>query len=195
MDIQEVCLKREISLANGTNDREAHPKFWIAALVQMNYEKKAETKLNNLGFETYLPIQKEERQWSDRRKIIDRIVIPMVVFIRVKQNEDRIIRNYSFIRKLLTMPGSAQVATPIPDEQIENLKFLLSNAETPVSIVSNLKVGDIVRIARGVLKGYEGFLCMLNDSHRAVAIRINGLGYACVTISRDDLECLGEDNE
>ena len=28
------------SVANGTTDREAYPKHWIAALVQMNTEKK-----------------------------------------------------------------------------------------------------------------------------------------------------------
>ncbi len=182
------CLKMKKTFVDGTDDSEACTKHWIAALVQINCEKKAEAKLNNLGFETYLPIQKEERQWSDRRKVIDRIVIPMVVFIRVEQNEVRTIRNYSFIHKLLTIPGSTQVATPIPDEQIENLRFLLSNAEATVSIVSNLEIGSKVRIIRGALKGCEGLLCMLNDDHKAVALRINGLGYACVTVSCDDLE-------
>ena len=185
-----VICSEELSFVNGTNEREAHPKFWIAALVQMNCEKKVAAKLDKLGIENYVAIQKEERQWSDRKKVIDRIVIPMVVFIRVKQNEDSIIRNYSFIHKLFTMPGSTQVATPIPDKQIENLKFLLSNSETPVSIVSNLEVGDMVRITRGALKGYVGLLCGLNDNHKAVAVRINGLGYACVTVSCNDIECI-----
>ncbi len=192
MDSHKTGLpkKDSESFVNGTNDREAQPKFWIAALVQMNCERKAEVKLNKLGFETYLPIQKEERQWSDRKKIIERIVIPMVVFIRVKQNEDRIIRNYSFIHKLLTLPGTKGISSPIPEEQIENLKYLLFNAETSVSIVSNLEVGGMVRITKGALKGYEGLLCMLNDNNKAVAIRINGLGYACVTISCDDIESM-----
>ncbi len=190
MGAPNVCQETKDSFVNGTNDREAHPRVWIAALVQMNCEKKAVDKLNKLGFETYLPIQKEKHKWSDRIKIIDRIAIPMIIFVRIKPNEDRIIRNYSFIHKLLTMPGSTQVATPIPDKQIENLKFLLSNSETPVSIVSNLEVGDMVRISRGALKGYVGLLCRLNDNHKAVAIRINGLGYACVTVSCDDLESI-----
>lgn len=190
MGTDNLFQKVEKSFVNGTNDREACPKRWIAVLVQKNCEKKAEAKLNNLGFETYLPIQKEERQWSDRRKVIDRIVIPMVVFVRVEQNEIRTIRNYSFIHKLLTIPGSTQVATPIPDEQIENLKYLLSNAETSVSIVPYLRIGGKVRIIRGALKGYEGLLCMLNENHKTVAIRINGLGYAYVTVSCDDLESI-----
>lgn len=187
MNVQNVCQKKENPLANGTNEGEARSKFWIAALVQMNCEKKAEEKLNKLGFETFLPIQKEERQWSDRKKTIDRIVIPMVIFIRVSQKEDVIIRNYSFIYKLLTLPGSEAIATPIPDEQIEKFRFMLSHAESEVTIVSNLKVGDTVRIIRGNLKGFEGQLSMIEEKKPIVAIRINGLGYACVKIAKSDV--------
>ena len=51
----------ELSFVNGTNDREAHSKFWIAALVN---------RLNKLGFETYFPYPKEKHQWSDCGKAI-----------------------------------------------------------------------------------------------------------------------------
>ncbi len=183
----KVCQKDLDSFANGTNDREARSKFWIAALVQMNCEKRAEDKLNKLGFETYLPIQKEERQWSDRKKIIDRIVIPMVVFVRVAPKEDVIIRNCSFIHKLLTLPGAKEISSPIPDEQIEKLRYLLAKAEAEVTVVSELKVGDVVKITRGALKGFEGQLCMIEENKPMVAVRINGLGYACVRISRDEI--------
>lgn len=182
MNFDASVFNSDKSFVNGTNDREAHTKFWIAALVQMNCEKKSEAKLNNLGFETYLPIQKEERQWSDRKKIIDRIVIPMVIFIRIKPNEDRIVRSYSFIHKLLTFPGSKEISTPIPDEQIDSLKFLLSNAESEVTIVSDINVGDEVRITKGTLKGLKGTLCMMNAKTPKVAIRIDCLGYASVSI-------------
>lgn len=40
MCVQDVYHKGEESFANGTNDREACPKRWIAVLVQMNCEKK-----------------------------------------------------------------------------------------------------------------------------------------------------------
>lgn len=168
---------------NGTDDCEAHPKYWIAALVQMNCEKRVEVKLNKLGFETYLPVQREEHQWSDRKKTIERRVIPMIVFVRIDRKDAEYVRNLSFVHKLITYPGSKDVATPIPDEQINNLKFLLSNAESEVSIVSNMKIGDKVRIIRGTLKGLIGTLFMMNGKTPKVAIRINGLGYASVSIS------------
>ena len=68
MNTQEVYPKVEKSFVNGTNDREACPKRWIAVLVQMNCEKKTSTLLNKAGYETYIPTQQEIHQWSDRKK-------------------------------------------------------------------------------------------------------------------------------
>ncbi len=59
------------SLANRANDRNAHPKCWVAALVQMNCERKAASKLDKAGITNYAPIQQEEHQWSECKKKIN----------------------------------------------------------------------------------------------------------------------------
>lgn len=178
----------QITFVNGTNDGEAYPKRWVAVLVQMNCEKKVAAKLDKMGIANYVPIQQEEHQWSDRKKRIDRIVIPMVIFVRLAQNEEDKFRRLSFILKFISYPGSKELATPIPDEQIEKLKFLLHNADAKVSIVENLKVGDKVRFVRGPMKGFEGRLSHIEENKPIVAIRIDGLGYACVSVNKVDLE-------
>ena len=182
--------KDKSSLVNGTNDREARPKRWVAALVQMNCEKKVATKLDKLGIENYVAIQTEEHQWSDRKKKINRVVIPMVIFIRLVKDEEDKFRRLSFILKFITYPGSKELATPIPDEQIDKLKFLLHNADAKVSIVENLKVGDKVRLVRGPMKGLEGELSYIEENKPIVAIRIDGLGYACVSVDKINLEVI-----
>lgn len=178
------------SFVNGTNDGEAYPKRWVAALVQMNCERKVAAKLDKMGIENYVPIQSEEHQWSDRKKKIDRVVIPMVVFVRLAQEEEDEFRRFSFIHKFITYPGSKELATPIPDEQIERLKFLLQNADAKVSIVENLKVGDRVRLVRGPMKGLDGELCYMEENKPIVAIRIDGLGCACVSVERMNVELM-----
>ena len=188
--VESENRKGKGSLVNGTNDREAYPKRWVAALVHSNCEKKVATKLEKLGIENYVAIQTEEHQWSDRKKKIDRIVIPMVVFVRLAKNEEDEFRRLPFIMKFITYPGAEELATPIPDEQIEKLKFLLHNADVKVSIVENLKVGDRVRLVRGPMKGLEGELSYIEDNKPIVAIRIDGLGYACVSVEKNNLEVI-----
>ena len=173
-----------------TTDREAHPVRWVAALVQMCTEKKVGDRLKKLGIENYVPNQTEIHQWSDRKKKIERVVIPMVVFVRADETTERTLRMQSFIRKILTYPGQTAAAV-IPDDQIERLKFMLKQADSPVELrEQHLQVGDRVRIVRGALQGLEGELCKSVPGKSMVAIRIDGLGYACVSVSVGDLEVI-----
>lgn len=85
----------------------SNTKHWVAALVQMNTEKKVSSLLSNLGYTNYVPTQTEIRQWSDRKKKIEKIVIPMVVFISVDKEEEKKLRKYpTFIN-----------SSPIPDKK------------------------------------------------------------------------------
>ncbi len=181
------CAKSPV---NETSDREAYSKRWMAALVQMNCEKKAATKLAKLGITNYVPVQQEEYQWSDRRKKTDRVVIPMVIFVRLAPDEEDAFRRLSFILKFITYPGSKGLSTPIPDEQIERLKFLLHNADAKVTIEENLQVGNKVRLVRGSMKGLEGEISHIEANKPVVAIRIDGLGYACVSVKKVNLELI-----
>ena len=184
--VEDENRKWKESLVNGTNDREAYPKRWIAVLVQVNCEKRTATRLGKVGYETYIPTQQEIHQWSDRKKKVERLIMPMVVFVRATVREEEWIRDQSYIYKLLALPGSDEdkkrFATPIPDNQIERFRFLLENAETEVSIVSNFNVGDSVRVTSGPLKGLEGVVCENDEKSSIVGIQIDGLGYACVKI-------------
>lgn len=178
----------EVTFADGTNDGEAVPKRWIAALVKMNCEKQVSNKLAKLGYDTYVPTQKEIHQWSDRKKRIDRIVIPMVVFVRLAKNEEDEFRRLPFIIRFITYPGAKELATPIPDEQIEKLKFLLEHSEFPVSFRNHIEIGDVVRIIAGPLKGVMGYCCGLNQSE--VALKLELLGYATTHVPIINIEII-----
>lgn len=39
MKVESEICKPKVSFVDGTNDREAYPKRWVAALVQVNCEK------------------------------------------------------------------------------------------------------------------------------------------------------------
>lgn len=182
------------TFANGTNDREAYPKRWIAVLVQVNCERSTAKKLSNAGFETYVPAQQEIHLWSDRKKKVDRILIPMTIFVKATIDEERWLREQTFILKLLALPGSDEnkrgYASPIPDEQIDNLKFLLEHAEDTVSMEKTINVGDTVSVVGGPLRGIKAIVSETSEKCSIVAIQITGLGYACIKIDKKYLESL-----
>ena len=172
---------------NGTDEREARPKRWLGALVQVRSEKAVGEKLTRMGIENYVATQWEIHQWSDRKKKVERVVIPMVVFGHADVKTERRLRTYTYIYKLVSYPGRYDAAV-IPDAQIERLKYMLHHAETTVEMMDqSFEVGDTVHIARGPLKGLQGELCYIDPDKPKVAIRIECLGYACVNISKNDI--------
>lgn len=176
------------STVNGTDERVAHPKHWVAALVQIRSEKTVGKKLQALGIENFVPSQLEIHQWSDRRKKVERVVIPMIVFIHTEKDEIKKLVHHSFIHKLLTYPGQKEPAI-IPDNQIEYLKYMLGQSDTKVEITDRVfKTGDRVRITRGPLKNLEGELCKVESGKSMVSVQIDCLGFACVSVEIEELE-------
>ena len=177
-----------ISTVDVTDDRGAYPKHWVAALVQVRSEKSVGKKLQDMGIENYVPTQIEIHQWSDRKKKVERVVIPMIVFIRAEEKVIKEVAYHSCIHKLVTAPGQRTPAI-IPDAQIENLKFMLGQAEAQVEVKDRVfRTGDHVRVVRGPLKDLEGELCKVETEKPMVAVQIDCLGYACISIDKADLE-------
>ena len=79
--IQENLGVIEGTTAIGADGREALSKRWVAALVQVRNEKAVGKKLTDLKIENYVATQWEIHQWSDRKKKVEQVVIPMIVFI------------------------------------------------------------------------------------------------------------------
>ena len=47
-------------------------KKWIALYTKPRHEKVVQEELNQKGFQTYLPLLKERRRWSDRIHIFNK---------------------------------------------------------------------------------------------------------------------------
>lgn len=178
----------EKTFANVTSDREARPKPWKAILVQMYTEKQTGKKLDKLGVENYVPTQTEIHQWSDRKKKIERIVIPMVVFVKADEGMEKRLRTYSYIYRFISYPGQKEAAI-IPDEQIEKLKFMLDNADSTVKVSDSIyEIGEEIEIMRGPLKGLYGELCYFEKDKPMIGVCLELLGYACVSVNKNDVK-------
>lgn len=171
-----------------TDDREACSKFWIAAYTRPRSEKKAALELRKNGIETYVPIQKQLRTWSDRRKFVEIPVIPMIIFAKISEEDIQIIRVHSLIIRIISQPG-IKVPAHIPTDQIDKLKYMLGQSEIAVSFENGyFKSDDIVTIARGSLIGLIGQVKDVKDDMTEVWVSIDLLGGTIVKIKSTELE-------
>mgnify|MGYP002561167071 CR=1 FL=1 len=183
-------------------------KSWLAAYVRLHHEKKTRDRLTAMGIECFLPIQEEIHQWSDRRKKVERVVIPMMIFVRVSDEERGLPLTLSAISRYMVLRGES-VPAVIPDRQMEKFKFMLDYSEEAVELCTTpLAVGEQVRVIKGPLAGLEGELgvklfarmkkgVVLTDNGRElvtvdgkskVVVRLDMLGCAQVDMSAGFVE-------
>lgn len=172
-------------------------KHWFVAIVNNNSEKTYGEKLSKLGYESYVPIQRETHHWRNGKvKTIDRVVLPTIVFVRATELERRKeVVTLPFIKRFMLDKAlkvnehySAPIAI-IPDNQIEQLRFMLENSAAPVSIEAMpLHLGDKVRVIKGSLLGLEGNIIRCNDGETCIVIQLDCFGCAKMKVSLGDVE-------
>lgn len=168
----------------------AHSKRWLVAIVRICHEKKTSERLTKMGIENFLPIQQEVHQWSDRRKIVDRVLIPMMIFVHVDSHEQKEVLTLSSISRYMVLRGESTPAV-IPDQQMLRFKFMLDYSDETISMnTSPLAPGEKIRVIKGPLAGLEGELVNVNGKSK-VAVRLTMLGCACVDIPVGCVEPVG----
>lgn len=166
---------------------------WYVAIVNHNSEKTVANRLSAIGYTTYVASQPEMRIWANgRRKLIDRVVIPSMVFINCTEQERLHAVNLPFIFRFLSdrAAGPRTVAT-IPDAQIDTLRFMLGNSDNPVDLQPRAyNIGDLVKVVRGKLKGIVGRVRTASDGNSRLVVDLDILGCATTLIDPVNLEPL-----
>lgn len=169
--------------------------YWYIAIVKNSTEKVCAQRLQDQGYECYVPYQTEEHIWKDgRRKQVDRILLRSVVLLHVTPQERlQAIKNpfiFGFMVNRAAQPdkfGRYPVAT-VPERQIEHLRFMLYHSTQPVEIDATIRKGDKVRVCRGDLLGMEGIVKYDPNGKPRFCISLDILGYATVEIDGRDVE-------
>ncbi len=176
-----ILTKRKSVIAgpsNGTGEGVAHSKRWYVALVRMHHEKKVSEHLSKMGIESFVPVQQEVHQWSDRRKVVESVLLPMMVFVHADAKERKEVLSFSTVSRYMVMRGESS-PTVIPDDQMVRFRFMLDYSEDVISMNSApLARGEKVRVIKGPLTGLVGELVNV-DGKSKIAVRLNMLGCAC----------------
>jgi len=128
---------------------------WFALYTSARAEKKVDWILKRQQVDSFVPVVPLERQWHDRRKVVDWPLFPSYVFARFPLSK---------LYTVLATPGIAFMVTcngrpaPIAHQEIANIAAFAralargGSLPTPVSF----EAGERVRIAAGPFAGVEG---------------------------------------
>jgi transcriptional antiterminator RfaH len=149
---------------------------WYPVYTCPKAEKKAHQALLNKGIETYLPLRRQLKQWSDRKKWIDEPFIKSYLFVHITQQEQTEVLMTKGITRFIYFSG--KVAS-MPDKQMEDLKLLMTSGVELEITEENLLPGEKIVLKAGPLKGMVGEIISYR-SQKQLMLRLENLGCSVI---------------
>ncbi len=146
--------------------------YWYAVYTRPRWEKKVALLLEDRGITNYCPLNKVNRQWSDRKKVVLEPLFKGYVFVQVSEADKW---------ELLTVNGIVNYVywlgkpATIRESEIDTIRRFLHEFDDIEVVEAGLQVNTAVRIKQGVLMNYKGILLELNGNKAKVRIESMGL--------------------
>lgn len=135
---------------------------WYVIYTKSRQEKSLSEKLSAAGYEMYLPLVKKQRQWSDRKKIIEVPLFNSYIFIKDVCEKDKLRDFKGFVGFLKYNNQPARVSS----REIETLKSVIQfgfDVSEAVDI-NSMSPGAAVTVMTGPLKGMNGILISVAEN-------------------------------
>ncbi|HXO77884.1 MAG TPA: UpxY family transcription antiterminator [Puia sp.] len=150
-------------------------KQWYVLYTKPRWEKKVSRQLEQKSIEYYCPLNKIQRQWSDRKKIIEEPLFSCYVFVRLSETEHLAARMVDGVMNFVFWLRKPAV---VREDEIEAIKRF-TNEYTDVKLEKKpVNLNDTVRIINGPLMQREGNV--LEIRKKTVKLSLPSLGYLMV---------------
>ena len=124
------------------------------------------------GIESWCPIQKVERKWSDRKKVIEDPIFKSYVFVHIADEERLQVLQTEGVLNFVHFMGKPAI---IKEEEVNNVKLYLLEKDVKIHVESlrAFAENDKVIIRQGVFMDNTG--TVLKASTRKIYVRLESL--------------------
>ena len=144
---------------------------WYVMYTRSRAEKKVADMLVEEGVEVYLPMVEELRQWSDRKKKVQKALFNGYVFVKTHRNN---------LWNCLKIPGAVKFVhfsgehAIIRDEDVETIQRVVATGVSIETDGSEIASGEKVKVIGGSLEDMVGE-CVEKGNKDYFLIRIPGI--------------------
>ena len=150
--------------------------YWYALYCMSRQEKVVHADLTEDGYESYLPLQKIRRKWSDRYKWVEEPMFRSYVFVRVSSREYFKILQHRAVMKYISFGGKPTI---VRDNQIESLRRALGENVDFTITSDRFKTGQPILVTAGPMCGCSGEI-IRSAGKKSLLVRIGETGYSMV---------------
>ena len=146
---------------------------WYAVYTYPNVEKKVHEKITEMGVETYLPLQKVVKQWSDRKKSVSLPLFPNYVFVKTTPQRRFDLFRIKGLVRFVAFEGKP---VSIPEQEIEMIRKMVGQVGVAFTSSSTTgRVGERVKIIQGQFAGTEGLIVRETGRKSRLVVQIKAL--------------------
>ena len=152
-------------------------KCWYAVYTRPRSEKRVDTLLQKKFIESWCPLQKVQRQWSDRKKIILQPLFTSYVFVHITKQQHIAVLETDGVLNYVHYLGKPAI---IRNEEIQIIKKYLQEGEAEITTQSweSLEEDIKVQITEGVFMQNTGTL--IKTGKKRMFVKLESLGQVMV---------------
>ena len=148
---------------------------WYAIYTRPRWEKKVNALLVQKGVESYCPLNKVPRKWSDRIKIVEEPLFKSYVFVRINDEDRTRVRMTDGVVNFVYWNGRPAI---IKEKEIQVIRRFLDEYEQVDVQKINFEPEERVRVISGPMMDQEGKIVEVKN--KTVKLCIDSLGYILI---------------
>jgi len=138
---------------------------WYALHTRSRHENVVYQQLSSKGIETFLPLRKIKRHWSDRIKVVEDPLFKGYLFVHIPLRKHLdVVSTFGAVRLIGFSPAEP---LEVPERDILAIRKFLDE-EIQVDPFPYLKEGERIYVRSGIFKGVEGFIVRKQKDCRLV---------------------------
>jgi transcriptional antiterminator RfaH len=169
MGLNQTCHTTNIIQENTMIDNNY---AWYPVYTRSKAEKAAFSALKRKNITAYLPLKKELKQWSDRKKIIEVPLLQSYLFTYISMKEYAEVLMTKGIARFIYFSGNI---ARIPEKQLEDLRLLLTDGSDLEIYNEHIAPGEKVLIRAGPFKGILAELVSVRNQ-KNIVLRLEQIG-------------------
>ncbi len=159
---------------------------WYAVYTKPRWEKKVHSLLSEKKIESYCPLNKVRKKWSDRMKIVEEPLFRSYVFAKVNEEERTKVRMTAGVMNFVYWQGKPAI---IPAKEIDTIRKFLNEYENVLAEPILLKEDGKVIIRQGLFMDKEARIIKIEGNR--VKVVIESIGYSLfASIDKKNLSTL-----
>jgi transcription antitermination factor NusG len=134
---------------------------WYAIYTKPRWEKKVHALLLKKGIESYCPLNRVVKQWSDRKKKVEIPLFTSYIFTNITVEQYSDIRMTAGVVNFVYWLGKPAI---ISNTEMKALQDFVDNNENILVQQIGYKEGDSIAIESGIFKGQKATVNKVNKN-------------------------------